>query len=123
MSKAYIITEVGFEYNDQYLYEPDCHNEHVYQAWMSQRMAEIECKRLNVEAICRDSSITNYGDDFLERYGGGPEDELAIYLESIGLNPEDLPYDLKFTVEQASKVYDLSTLRFYRVTEVEIQDD
>lgn len=51
----YVIVELGYEYNDEYYYPPECGGGNPIDAYRSRKKAEAECERLNRGIVESDS--------------------------------------------------------------------
>lgn len=123
VKKGYVIQQLGYEYNDETYYRPEDGGGNpvvviIDEATAKKRMMELEIKQWKTESI---GHHCYSWDEIAE-----DENEFEKALEAMGMDPED-DYDLNIpkdaTDEQIKRLIKASTLRFYEIIEVDVEED
>ncbi len=119
--KAYVIQSIGYEYNDEYNYRPECGGGHATAVYFDEvaakkRMVELEIEQWKEETL----GHYGYGDDIIE-----DAEEFESALELMGIDPDDwwdsgIPTGA--TDEQIKNLIRATNIRFYEIVEVDAED-
>lgn len=114
MAKAYIITEVKWEYNDNTYYQQG--NEPV-KAFRSLERAEQACLQNNIEAL--KAGPETFDDAFVDCVEENKQEFKALGMK---ITDGDYPKCYDMTDKALTRVLELVSTRWYEVTQIEIDD-
>lgn len=121
MRKIYIVSEIGWEYNDEKLYRPNIGGVIPKNAFLTKKAAQEVCDKKNLSFL-KSINLADY------LYG---LDELVdpnyyyIIDEMLGKNWEDVysPDDLPLSDSQWMQLLPYITVKLYEVYDVELEDE
>lgn len=131
MATGYVITEIGYEYNDEIYYQSESGGGTPVKVYLDKEKAQADLDQLNLESLVT-CEIGQYAYDMndivddMEAF----EKILKKYDKEGSLDMED-SYELgewfssnasKFSNTDKKKLLELVSLEFYTLTEVEIDD-
>lgn len=131
MATGYVITEVGYEYNDEIYRENDSGGGTPVKVYLDKAKAEAEVGKMNLESLvtCEIGQyaydledIINDMDSFekiIKKYD--KEGEVSVN-DSYQLGEWFSSHAPNFSASDKKKLLDLVSLEFYTLTEVEIDD-
>lgn len=131
MATGYVITEVGYEYNDEIYYQSESGGGTPVKVYLDKAKAEAEIDRLNLESLVT-CEIGQYAYNMSDIVSDMPAFEkiLKKYDTEGTLDLED-EYELGewfsakasgFSESDKKKILKLVNLEFYTLAEVEIDD-
>lgn len=116
MSTMYVLVRIGYEYNDEIYYNRGGSGGEPVKVFHDKKLAHLYCQKKNIDELKKEE-IGHYCYSLDEIDNGGMED----FLKSVGVDISD-SWDISLrglTDEQLEKVYELTSLRFYDVIEVD----
>lgn len=131
MATGYVVTEIGYEYNDEIYYQGESGGGTPVKVYLDKEKAQSETDRLNLEALVT-CEIGQYAYDLSEIINDMDSFEKIIrkYDKQAEVSVDD-SYQLgewfsshasKFSNADKKKLLDLVSLEFYTLAEVEIDD-
>lgn len=131
MTTGYVITEIGYEYNDEIYSQNDSGGGTPVRVFLDKEKAQAEVNKMNIASLVS-CEIGSYSYDLEEIIDDIPAFEKIIskYDLKKEVNVKE-SYDLgqwfasnasKFSESDKVKLLDLVTLEFFSITEVEIDD-
>ena len=131
MATGYVITEIGYEYNDEIYSQNDSGGGTPIRVFLDKEKAQAEVNRMNIDSLIS-CEIGSYAYDLEEIIDDIPAFEKIIskYDLKKEVNMKE-SYDLgkwfasnasKFSESDKVKLLDLVMLEFFSITEVEIDD-
>jgi hypothetical protein len=116
--KYYIVQKVGYEYNDEVNYRPECDGGTPEKVFSSALKAEKYADKLNLEELSG-CQIRGYGYSDREVVEDGFFD---VYNELFNDNLTEIDWDFqlpKLTKDQYNQLKDYIKVKFYEVVECE----
>lgn len=132
MATGYVVTEIGYEYNDEIYYQSENGGGRPVRVFLDKAKAQDEVEKMNFEALmgCEIGSyaydlsdIVSNMDVFtkiIKKYM--TEDDSVDVEDSYELGEWFSSHASKFSQADQKKIAKLVTLEFYSLTEVEIDD-
>lgn len=120
--KTYVISEIGWEYNDNYYYQPECGGSSPIIAYKNRLRAEKECLAKNAERarwLSKNDRLSEYLDE------DGLDDDLEEVITklggivNLGNNSVKLPPDASDIL--VMQICDILGVRFYEIAELELE--
>lgn len=131
MTTGYVITEVGYEYNDEIYTENDSGGGTPVKVYLDKAKAEAEGTKMNLDALmsCEIGSYAYDLDDIIDDMPAfekiikkyDPKNEVDIE-DTYALGEWFSSHAPKFSESDKKKVWELISLEFFTITEVEIDD-
>lgn len=131
MATGYVITEIGYEYNDEIYYQGESGGGTPVKVYLDKDKAQAELDRLNLESLVT-CEIGEYAYDLEDIIDDMSAFEKIIkkYDKTEQVSVED-SYELgnwfakhapNFSQADKKKLLEIVSLEFYTLTEVEIDD-
>lgn len=120
--KVYVISEVGWEYNDNFYYQPECGGSSPVIGYKDRLKAERECLKKNADQARRLSKA-----DRLREYldEDALEDELGEMITKLGCIVDVGSESIKLPSDASDilimQILDILGIRFYEISELELE--